>query len=42
MATAELVADGKMGKPHTQLGGLAAFPQRKEGEQLIGDAAGPF
>ena len=31
MATAELVADGKMGKPHTQLGGLAAFPQRKEG-----------
>ena len=31
MATAELVADGKMGKPHTQLGGLAACPQRKEG-----------
>ena len=31
MATAELLVDGKMGKPHTQLGGLAAFPQRKEG-----------
>ena len=33
MATAELVADGKMGKPHTQLGGLAAYPSEEEGRE---------